>query len=114
MGLIRPAAVACAAWLREVNLHVSRDMHSEFAGVPNRCGSAGGADDTLGRHTSHIQAVAAHQAAFDQCHLRTKSRCSGSGHQARSTGADHDQIVTAGWSRDSSSRADGRSLQAED
>ena len=54
---------------------------------------ARGADDALRRHAADVQAVAAHQVAFDQRDPRAQPGGAGGGHQAGGAGADHDQVV---------------------
>ena len=60
------------------------------AGTP----PTGRGDHALGRHAAEVQAIAAHQPAFDQRHPGAQARGGDRGHQAGRAGADHHQVVT--------------------
>ena len=54
----------------------------------------GGGDHALGRHAAEVQAIAAHQPAFDQRHPGAQPRSRDRGHQTGRAGADDHQVVT--------------------
>ena len=58
----------------KVVLHVWRDVDAEFVRMPHIRPGARGANDTLRRHASHIQTIAAHQMLLDQRHLGPQGR----------------------------------------
>jgi hypothetical protein len=77
----------------EVHSHTIGDFNSEFTSAAYRRGNASGADDPLGRNATHVQAVAAHQTAFNERDFGTKSGGDSSRYQSGRAGTDHNQII---------------------
>src|SRR5690606_32384963 len=75
----------------EIDLRFNRDnaeRRTPAAGMR----MPGRGDQRLGRHAAMVQAIAAHQAAFDQHHAHAESRRARRGGQPGSAGADDAQV----------------------
>src|SRR5208283_5135603 len=72
-------------WRRRTDSHARR--------VVTGSGGPSGGEQGLGWYTAVVQAVPAHQTAFDQRDLRAETGRARRGDQSRRAGPDHDQIV---------------------
>ena len=92
---LRPQPAHAGHGGAEVALDAARERQAELGPVPRRRPDARRPEDPLRRHAADVEAVAAHQAAFDQGHPGAESRGHHRGHQPGRARADHDQVVAA-------------------
>ena len=77
----------------EIGFDSLRNSYAEFRRPFYRAPRTGRANDTFRWHASHVQAIPAHQMAFDQGCLRAKPGSHHRGDQSGGAGSDDDDIV---------------------
>ena len=94
MADVRPEAPHALHDAREVRPVSFRGVHPVAVGPLYIEDDAGGADETLRRDATDIEAVAAEQVPLHQRHPGADARRSGGGHEPRGAGAQNHQVVT--------------------